>query len=99
MSNGIGSLEQARPSAEPTLETVSNNNHALAETIQSIEHFLTRIEDYLQGPRPEKEATGINEGCPSGMLAQLCTIGALNLDRLRTCEKRLAAILQNLGVN
>ena len=93
-NTGIG---QARTSAEPTLEVMQNINNTTSDVLSNIEMLLNRAEDYLSGPRPEKEAN-LSEACPSGMLAQMCALGQSNLDRLHRTEKRLSVVLQNIGV-
>jgi len=97
MGNGIGQ-DVAETSCEPSLEVISGNTSNARDTITDIEAMIQRIEDYLQGARPEKEHGGKVEGCPSGILAQVCQIGANNLDRLQDVHRRLDRMAGNLGV-
>jgi hypothetical protein len=86
------------PSQEPSLEVVNNNSQSTRDTITDIEAHVQRIEDFLQGSRPEKATLGQAEGVPSGILAQLCTIGANNHDRLQDVLRRTIRIASSLGV-
>ncbi len=96
--NETGQMEQAVPSQEPSLEVVNNNALSTRDTITDIESHVTRIEDFLRGSRPEKATQGNVEGCPSGILAQLCTMGANNHDRLQDILRRTIRIASSLGV-
>jgi hypothetical protein len=97
MANETG-LDQAVPSQEPTLEVANNNGQSIRDSLTDCEGTIQRMEDFLQGPRPEKERGGTVEGCPSGILAQLCQIGANNHDRLMDIHRRITRISNTLGV-
>lgn len=98
MNEGMNTLERAVPSQEPSLEVVNNNSLSTRETITDIERAIQSIEDFLQGARPEKPQEGVVEGCPSGILAQLCVLGASNHDRLMDVQRRVVRMANNLGV-
>ena len=98
MSNGAGQIRADGPQCEPSLEVANNNGHSLRDTLTDVEAMIGRIEDFLSGARPEKESPGLAEGCPSGILAQICTQGAQNLDRLQDVHRRLDRMAGNLGV-
>ncbi len=103
MSNGAMMADSAMansavPSCEPSLEVANNNGQSIRDTITDIESHVTRIEDFLNGSRPEKPTTGNVEGVAAGMLAQLCSIGANNHDRLQDVLRRTIRIASSLGV-
>jgi len=102
MSNGqemAGRIPDAMAqSCEPSLEVASGSASNARDTITDIEAMIQRIEDYLQGARPEKERGGVVEACPAGMLAQLCQLEANNVDRLQDIHRRLDRMAGNLGV-
>lgn len=89
----------AQPSQQASLEVANNNSQSIRDSITDAERTLSAIEDFLSGPRPEKETQGNVESCPSGILAQLCQIGASNHDRLCQVNRRLSGIAANLGVS
>lgn len=97
MSNGA-MQDVAQTSQEPSLEVANNNGQSIRDTITDIESHVTKIEDFLQGSRPEKPTTGNVEGVAAGMLAQLCSIGANNHDRLQDVLRRTIRIANSLGV-
>jgi hypothetical protein len=86
------------PMQEPSLEVANNQGQSIRDTTTDIEAMLQRIEDFLSGPRPEKEHGGAVESCPSGILAQMCQLGNSNLDRLQDIHRRLDRMAANLGV-
>ncbi len=90
--------DTSAPQSEPSLEVANNNANSARDTITDIEAMIQRIEDYLNGARPEKEALGNVSSCPSGILAQLCQLGASNVDRLQDIHRRLDRMAGNLGV-
>lgn len=96
--HGTDQAPIARASSEPSLEVVQNCAHSTRDTLTDIEMVITSIEDFLNGPRPEKEMGGNVEGCAAGILAQLCAVGANNHDRLMTLHRRISAVANSLGV-
>ncbi len=97
MSNGAvmdASTPQCEPSLEVAMQTVNNTR----DTMTDVEAMVQRIEDYLDGARPEKSQTGNVEGVPSGIIAQLCNQASSNRDRLQDVHRRLDRMAGNLGV-
>lgn len=99
MNTGQDQAPIARASQEPSLEVMMNNGNSTRDTITDIESIIQSIEDYLNGPRPEKEERGNVEGCAAGMMAAICQVNASNFDRLQSLQRRFAAHAQQLGVN
>jgi len=98
--NNEGQLMRAdTPQQEPSIGVMQNNSQQVRDTITDIEAMVQRIEDFLQGPRPEKEHGGAVESCPSGILAQVCQLGASNVTRLQDVHRRLDRMAANLGVD
>lgn len=97
MSNGAMMADSA-PQSEPSLEVVNSNTNSARDTITDIEAMVTRIEDYLQGARPEKALGGEVSSCPSGIVAQMCQLSLSNVDRLQDIHRRLDRMAGGLGV-
>ena len=92
-------IERAQPSAEPTLEVANNNTHSTHDALTDLELTISRIEDFLSGPKPEKEQVPQVAGLSSGILAQICQQGADNYDRLQDAHRRISRIASSLGVS
>ena len=88
----------AAVSQETSLEVARNNGMNIRDTITDIEGTVQKIEDFLQGARPEKPQEGVNADGPAGILAQLCMLGANNHDRLTEIQRRLSHTASSLGV-
>ena len=97
MSNGAMMADSA-PTAEPSLEVVNANTNSARDSITDVEAMLQRIEDYLQGARPEKPLGGEVSSCPSGIIAQMCQQSLSNVDRIQDIHRRLDRMAGNLGV-
>ncbi len=87
-----------RATSEPSLEIAMQQGNQTRDVLTDCEHIMTSIEDYINGPRPEKEMGGQVEGCAAGALGQICQVNASNLDRLQTIQRRIAGLAQQLGV-
>ncbi len=83
MNDGMTAMASV-PQQEPNLEVLNGCTMSTRDTITDLEGVVTRIEDYLNGSRPEKPMSGNVEGCAAGMLSQLCQVGSNNHDRQRS---------------
>jgi len=99
MDSMISEAPLHRATSEPTLNEMMNQANGQRDTITDIEQVLTAIEDYMNGPRPEKPQEGNVEGCPAGIMASICQVNASNNERLAIVHRRVAAMAQSLGVN
>ena len=99
MSNGamVGTMDSA-PSSEPTMDVIHGQTQQTRETMQETSNVLSRIEDHLNGARPEKENAGAVESVPAGVLAQVCATGTINNEMATGNLRRLVRIGQQLGV-
>lgn len=97
MSNGA-MMDTSAPQCEPSLEVAMQTVNNTRDSITDVETMIQRIEDFLQGARPEKSHEGIVEGVPSGIISQLCNQASSNRDRVQDIHRRLDRMAGNLGV-
>ena len=97
MSNGA-MMDASTPQCEPSLEVAMQTVNNTRDTMTDVEAMVQRIEDYLDGARPEKSQTGNVDGVPAGIIAQLCNQASSNRDRLQDVHRRLDRMAGNLGV-
>ncbi len=88
----------AMAATEPSLDIIQGHAQNLRESINELASALTRMEDHLIGPRPEKAQEAGVEAAPSGVLAQLCVIGSHTNETSAVNVKRLIYLMQKLGV-
>ena len=98
MGHMLNQTKCTAPSQEPSLEVARNNGMSIRDTITDIEGAVQKIEDFLQGARPEKPQEDGTADDPAGILAQLCMLGANNHDRLTEIQRRLSRTASSLGV-